>query len=121
LDFSAEVNRNFSSLSPNLNQRFFIGDGAVRDGSSNTIFLQEFIVPSGANRLYFGTMDSADGSWKKSGHFTTEVSAVPLPSTVLLLATGLAAFVGAGRLRGIWGQGDWGLTVSSQGHTRVTI
>lgn len=53
LDFSTPTARNFSELSPQLNQVFFVGDG--KDSSGN---LQQFVVPPGATRLFFGFADA---------------------------------------------------------------
>ena len=52
LDFSAAVDRDFLSLSPELNQVFFIGDGETSGGIA-----QEFVAPVGATRLFFGIPD----------------------------------------------------------------
>jgi len=46
----------FSSLSPQLGQVFFVGDGLTGNGTGNP---QSFIAPSGATRLYFGIPDGA--------------------------------------------------------------
>lgn len=87
LDFSS-LGLGFSSLSPELKQTFFIGDGVTGTGSGNT---QEFLVPAGATRVFLGTMDG--GQWSNnSGEF--RVSLVPEPSGVLLLALGVIVLVG---------------------------
>ncbi len=52
LDFSSASSREFTSLSPQLYQTFFIGDGQTSGGT-----VQRFIVPAGATRLYLGVMD----------------------------------------------------------------
>lgn len=52
LNFSSEASRDFNTLSPQLKQVFFIGDGV---NSSEDV--QQFIIPSGATRLYIGQMD----------------------------------------------------------------
>ena len=52
LDFSSSTSRDFSSLSPQLKQVFFIGDGLKSDGSH-----QEFVPPPGATRLFLCTWD----------------------------------------------------------------
>ena len=49
LDFGS-IGTNFSSLSPLLQQVFFIGDGIGKT----------FTVPTGATQLYLGTMDTWD-------------------------------------------------------------
>jgi len=53
LDFSSSASQDFATLSPELRQPFFIGDGLRADGTT----LQDFVVPSGATRLYIGLMD----------------------------------------------------------------
>jgi Flp pilus assembly protein TadG len=52
LDFSTPDSRDFTVLSPQLRQPFFIGDGRRANGE-----VQQFVVPAGATRLYIGTMD----------------------------------------------------------------
>lgn len=52
LDFSTPGSRNFVTLSPQLKQVFFIGDGKT---SGNVT--QKFVVPAGATRLFLGVMD----------------------------------------------------------------
>ncbi len=57
LDFRPSgLGEDFESLSPQLGQPFFIGDGRTPDGIA-----QEFLVPDGASRLYVGVMD--DNAW----------------------------------------------------------
>lgn len=53
LNFSTAASRDFHTLQPQLRQPFFIGDGRTSTGE-----VQQFVVPSGATRLYIGTMDS---------------------------------------------------------------
>ncbi len=76
LDFSTDTSRDFSTLKPLLKQPFFIGDG--RNSAGNP---QQFVVPSGATRLFLGTMDSYEwsnnlGSFSISVHNTSTVSTV---------------------------------------------
>lgn len=52
LDFSSSASRDFTSLSPQLKQVFFIGDGLKSDGTH-----QEFVPPPGATRLFLCTWD----------------------------------------------------------------
>ena len=101
----------FSTLSPLLDQVFFIGDGLTGNGTGS---LQTFIVPTGATQLYLGISDAngyngAPGFYfDNTGNFlvTTNFVAVPTspipePSSLLLLATGglgLLATVGRKRL-----------------------
>jgi hypothetical protein len=69
LDFSTLGSRDFATLSPELFQIFFIGDGLRNDLAS----VQEFIAPSGATRLFLGSCDGY-GWYDNSGscQFTLE-------------------------------------------------
>jgi len=84
----------FLTLSPQLGQSFFIGDGRTDTGS----LPQAFLVPQGASRLYFGFVDAADTGifqgnpgfyFDKIGSITADftVTAVPEPSSAILLAS----------------------------------
>jgi len=76
LDFSTAASRDFDSLSPQLRQPFFIGDGRKDDGS-----VQTFVVPPGATRLYIGTMDGYE--WNNNvGGYTTTIHRIPTVTTV---------------------------------------
>jgi Flp pilus assembly protein TadG len=71
LNFSTDSSRDFSTLSPKLNQVFFIGDGRRANGD-----IQQFVIPSGATRLFVGTMDSYE--WNNNiGGFTVTVTTTP--------------------------------------------
>jgi hypothetical protein len=60
LDFSlGGLGENFVSLSPQLNQTFFIGDGLTGTGTGT---LQQFLVPTTATRLFLGFLDAFDGT-----------------------------------------------------------
>jgi hypothetical protein len=74
----------FSSLSPELKQLFFIGDG--KNAADQ---VQSFVVPAGATRLYLGTMDGF-GWFNNTGAITVDVVAVPEPSALALMLAGLA-------------------------------
>lgn len=89
----------FASLSPALQQPFFIGDGLTGNGTGS---VQNFVVPAGATRLFLGTMDEF-GWYDNSGSFNVTVSSgvtpppppptgVPEPGTLPLLAGILAGF-----------------------------
>jgi len=55
LDFSStSLGTSFTTLSPLLNQSFFIGDGLTGTGSGA---VQQFLVPDAATKLYFGIVD----------------------------------------------------------------
>ncbi|KXS89574.1 hypothetical protein OA58_20495 [Microcystis aeruginosa NIES-88] len=87
LDFSS-IGINFSSLAPQVKQVFFIGDGLTGTGTGA---VQNFIVPTGATRLFLGPLDF--GTYNNGGSFTVTVQAVPEPSTIFGLGVlGFAAF-----------------------------
>lgn len=90
LDFYS-IGSSFASLSPEIGQTFFIGDG-WGDGD----FAQEFIVPDGATRLFLGF---ADGEYftgaptaylDNEGAFDADVRfhLVPAPGSLALLSLG---------------------------------
>ncbi len=85
LDFSTNASRNFTSLSPELNQVFFIGDGMTDTGT-----LQDFVSPNGATTLYLGTMDRF-GWGNNLG--ALDVTVVPAPGAAALAALGLGTLV----------------------------
>src|SRR5688572_21246497 len=68
LDFTTT---NFTTLSPQLKQAFFIGDGLTGTGTGTA---QTFIVPAGATRLFLGTTDGFQWS-NNSGSFAVVVTA----------------------------------------------
>jgi hypothetical protein len=65
LDFSSADSRNFTSLSPQLKQVFYIGTGLDANGN-----LQTFNAPKGATRLFVGTMDMEGWWWDNGGALT---------------------------------------------------
>ena len=82
----------FTSISPGLDQIFFIGDGLTGTGTGAT---QQFFVPAGATRLYLGIIDDG-GYYDNGGAITanvteqlTSVSSAPEPSTWALLLGGI--------------------------------
>lgn len=83
LDFSTALSRDYLTLSPELQQAFFMGDGLTSGG-----FAQGIIVPTGATKLYLGTMDGY--GWANNiGSFEVSFSTVPEPGTLLLLGASL--------------------------------
>jgi hypothetical protein len=78
LDFSV-IGTNFATLSPQLNQLFFIGAGVITTNASE----QTIFVPEGATRLYLGFVDgdaypdSPDAYNDNSGSLAVNVSALP--------------------------------------------
>ncbi|UAJ12770.1 PEPxxWA-CTERM sorting domain-containing protein [Polymorphobacter megasporae] len=99
----------FGSLSPLLQQSFFIGDGRTGDAAGAT---QTFYVPTGAKTLYLGLTDACGYSGSpscfgdNSGVFTVTangtgpvVGGVPEPTTWALLLTGFGCVGYASRRR----------------------
>jgi hypothetical protein len=79
LDFSV-IGTNFATLSPQLNQLFFIGAGVITTNDApQTIF-----VPPGATQLYLGFVDgdaypdSPDAYGDNSGSLAVNVSGLPV-------------------------------------------
>lgn len=72
LDFNT-IGMDFTTLSPELQQTFFIGDGLTSGGES-----QAFIVPTGATRLFLGIADAGgfkgDPSWYDDNTGSFEVT-----------------------------------------------
>jgi Flp pilus assembly protein TadG len=76
LDFTTPESRDFTNLSPQLRQPFFIGDGRTSGGVS-----QQFIAPQGATRLFIGIMDQYE--WNNNvGSYTTTIHRVGTVSIV---------------------------------------
>ena len=84
------LGKNFVSLSPEIGQVFFIGDGVTSDNKAQT-----FIAPTGATRLFLGIpdgfgFDGAPGAYDDNdGAFVVNVTSVPEPLTILGSATAL--------------------------------
>jgi hypothetical protein len=103
LDFSSTgIGTNFLSLSPQLGQIFYIGNGVTGDGT-----FQTFIAPTGATRLFLGipdgfgfvgapgAYDDNDGQYK----VTIGINQIPTPEspTMISLLFGIA-FIGISRV-----------------------
>lgn len=94
LDFTSGTT--FGSLSPVLDQVFFIGDGLTGDGSGS---VQDFIAPSGAASLYLGLSDACNYNGPPGcfgdnvGSYSLTVSGaspMPEPFSLALLAPAAA-------------------------------
>jgi hypothetical protein len=87
------------TITPGLKQPFFIGDGLTGTGTGA---VQRFIIPSGATRLFLGTMDGFEWN-NNTGSFDVRVTpagvGVPEASaTFMMLLVGLTATLGLKRL-----------------------
>lgn len=97
LDFTM-IGTNFTSLSPQLNQMFFIGDGLTGDSSGS---VQQFNVPAGATRLFLGIADAPNyqgdpGAYGDNVGLFSATFSVPEPSSgalVLAVMCGLSMLV----------------------------
>ena len=102
LDFSStSLGRSFTQLSPLLYQTFYIGDGLTGEGTGT---VQNFIVPTGATRLFLGIVDGSyfvggpDYYDNNEGTFTATFTVTSVPeitphsfsSVVCLLVGSLA-------------------------------
>lgn len=76
LNFSSYDSRNYLSLSPDIKQVFFIGDGRNNSG-----LVQEVVAPVGSTRLLLGTMDGA-GWYNNFGSYSVQVTTKSTPKPV---------------------------------------
>ena len=104
--YGTQVGTHFATLSPDLQQIFFIGDGLTGTGSGS---VQTFIAPAGATRLYLGVADGYQWN-NNTGAFDVcvncgsvpELSAglvVPEPSTWAMMLLGFGGLGFGGYLR----------------------
>lgn len=85
----------FNSISPGLNQIFFIGDGLTGTGTGE---VQTFYVPTGATRLFLGVIDDGgyyDNRGQIDATITPRISSVaagvPEPTTWAMMILGIGA------------------------------
>ncbi len=67
----------YTSISPELKQVFFIGDGKRNDGT-----LQQIVVPAGATRFYLGMHDNINWANNSGYYFVTVNGTAATISTV---------------------------------------
>ena len=99
LDFSSGLN--FLSLAPGLDQIFWIGDGLTGTGSGA---VQQFIAPTGATRLFLGTVDGFQWNNNTGGYdvsISSVRSAVPEPATWAMMLAGFGMVGVAMRKRNV--------------------
>lgn len=79
LNFASGAGTSFTSLSPALNQTFFIGDGLTGTGTGTT---QTFVVPQGATTLWLGYQDGQSYT-SPPGYYGDDTGSVSVIFTVL--------------------------------------
>jgi Flp pilus assembly protein TadG len=68
LDFTTQTERDYTSISPTLNQSFYVGNGQTSTGITQTT-----VVPKNAKTLFLGTMDGHEWS-NNVGGFTVTIT-----------------------------------------------
>ncbi len=68
LDFSTQTERDYTTIAPQLNQPFYVGNGQTSGGVTQTI-----VVPANTYELFLGTMDGHEWS-NNYGGFTTTIN-----------------------------------------------
>ncbi len=66
LDFSTQASRDYTNISPQRQQVFYVGDGQTSDGDQQSI-----TVPAGTTRMYLGVMDGHEWSNNIGGYNAT--------------------------------------------------
>lgn len=71
LDFSTQTERDYTSVSPQLQQTFYAGTGTTSSAAGSA---QQYInVPSGATRMFLGSMDGHENS-NNSGSYSVTIT-----------------------------------------------
>lgn len=107
MDFSTLGSLAQATVSPQLRQVFFIGDGLTGTGAGTQ---QRFVIPAGATRLFLASSDGVGASYNNFGAFAVVVNdalaapsgsaAIPAASPLMLVLIGLmVAGVGTQVLR----------------------
>ena len=68
LNMTSAASRDYVSISPQLKQPFFIGDGKRTNGT-----LHQVVVPTGATRFFMGTHDNVNWA-NNSGYYMITVN-----------------------------------------------
>jgi hypothetical protein len=108
LDFSSTSTsvpggRSFTTLSPLVDQLFYVGDGLTGEGSGS---LQTFIVPDEATHLYLGLIDGSrfihgpDFYDNNAGSFSAQLVVVPEPPGFVIGVIGVVGGVACARFPG---------------------
>jgi hypothetical protein len=99
LDFTGTGGTSFLTLSPLLDQLFFIGDGLTGTGTGS---VQRFYAPAGATTLYLAVADSVGSSVGNVGSIiadVTDLTAAPEPVELPALAAAVGCMLVAVRRR----------------------
>ena len=76
IDFSTGSSLTFATLSPQLREIFFIGDGLTGNATGS---VQQFIAPAGATRLFLGIPDGTGWNNNFGAFSVTVTTAIPEP------------------------------------------
>ena len=68
LNFSTQASRDYTSITPQLKQPFYVGTGETSGGQQ-----QEIVVPAGATRMFLGNMDGWEWS-NNVGSFSVTIT-----------------------------------------------
>jgi len=97
LNFASGAGTSFTSLSPALNQTFFIGDGLTGTGTGTT---QTFVVPQGARAIprLLATTGTIRGQFPLSSQFFRQVTSMSRWGTRILRAKELPIVISSREL-----------------------